>query len=395
MKKKLNNSESSFIFNIDTSSILSEGDLENKEFELITTAKQTDPRYGNFSFPKSELQDMTENFNKNVLGIEIAVDINHDFDKKAYAWITPGSMIVKESSKLDGQFSIYAKLYKFTPEGEKLLREGSYRYFSLEIRHRVERFIGGAKKTFKNVISGLAMTNSPVVKDMAPTFSEKTDKNNLFFNSIYNMDILNTLLSELNAKEIVTKAEKDLLNKAFSTLSEDDQGPKKEEVEAVNAKPEQSEEEVKAEAEAKEKAEADEKAKAEAAKEKELSEKNLSQVVTEKLALEKKLASMEAERKEEKVLSCISEVTLSDNVGTGFVKKDLETVKEFALSLSEEQATQFFSIIKEVKTVDLSEVGSSDDAEPDADKEKAADEKAKELSEKEGISYGDALKRVL
>lgn len=68
---------------------LSDDFSENKEYELITTAKQTDHRYGDFEYTKSDLETMAKNFNENIVGTEIPVDLNHDPEHIAYAWIKP------------------------------------------------------------------------------------------------------------------------------------------------------------------------------------------------------------------------------------------------------------------------------------------------------------------
>ena len=100
-------------------------------------------------------------------------------------------MEVKESSKLEGQYSLYAQLYRFTPEGKDLVSKWKIRYFSLQIQNKFEKFIDKTKKNFKFVIRALALTNMPVIKDMAPTFNES----NLLFNHTKNME-----LAELESK---------------------------------------------------------------------------------------------------------------------------------------------------------------------------------------------------
>lgn len=153
---------------------LSEGEFdENKEYEIITTAKQTDHRYGDFQYSKSDLETMAKNFNENILGTEIPVDLNHEDNHMAYAWIKPGSMKVKKSSKLEGQYSLYAQLHRYTPEGKDYISTGKFRYFSLQIQHQLAKFVDNTKKVYKLVIRAMALTNMPVVKDMAPTLSEK------------------------------------------------------------------------------------------------------------------------------------------------------------------------------------------------------------------------------
>ena len=172
-------------------------EILDKQFELLTTAKQTDSRYWNFEFSKEDLQEMATNFNSNVVGTEIPVDLNHDPEHIAYAWITPGSMEVKESTQMEGQFSLFAKLYKFTPEWKDIVKTWKVRYFSLQIQHKFEKFVEDTKKVFNNVIRALALTNMPVIKDMSPTFGEKKNGNN---NLIDNPDKMDKELKEMQDK---------------------------------------------------------------------------------------------------------------------------------------------------------------------------------------------------
>lgn len=81
---------------------LAEGEAwtEDKEYELVTTAKQTSRHNGDFQFSKSDIELMVKNFNDDVVGTEIPVDLNHDPDHEAYAWIKPRSLRVGPSSKL-------------------------------------------------------------------------------------------------------------------------------------------------------------------------------------------------------------------------------------------------------------------------------------------------------
>ena len=47
--------------------VLSDTFSEDKEYELITTAKQTDVRYGDFEYSKEDLETMAKNFNDNIV----------------------------------------------------------------------------------------------------------------------------------------------------------------------------------------------------------------------------------------------------------------------------------------------------------------------------------------
>ncbi len=197
------------------SEINSENFSESSSYELITTAKQTDSRYGDFSYSKADLETMANNFNENVVGTEIPVDLNHDPEHIAYAWIKPGSMEVRESTALPGQFSLYAQLYRFTPEGKDIVSTGKIRYFSLQIQNKFDKFVDKTKKTYNLVIRALALTNMPVIKDMAPTFNEDI----LLDNHTKTMEReaeLEKQLSDNQAANAILLSEKDMENKRLS-----------------------------------------------------------------------------------------------------------------------------------------------------------------------------------
>jgi len=201
---------------------------EDKQYELITTAKQTDGRYWDFSYSKDQLETMAKNFNDDIVGTEIPVDLNHDPEHIAYAWIKPGSMEVKESTKLPWQYSLYAQLYRFTPEWKDIISTGKIRYFSLQIQNKFEKFVDKTKKVYNLVIRALAFTNMPVIKDMAPTFAEITDT--LLTNHTYTMEREEQLEKELAENKTV-------LAETGALLSEKDAEVKRlsEELEKVNS----------------------------------------------------------------------------------------------------------------------------------------------------------------
>ena len=150
---------------------------------------------------------MAGNFNDNIVGTDIPVDINHDPDHMAYAWIKPGSMSVRKSTKLAGHDSLYAQLHKFTPEGKDIISTGKMRYFSLQIQHELSKFVDNTKKVYKLVIRAMALTNMPVVKDMAPTYSEVEKQNPPLFSNHFTME---KTPEQLLAEKEVTLSQKDL-----------------------------------------------------------------------------------------------------------------------------------------------------------------------------------------
>jgi len=319
-------------------------DVLNKQFELLTTAKQTDSRYWNFEFSKEDLLEMATNFNSDIVGTEIPVDLNHDPEHIAYAWISPGSMEVKESTRMDWQFSLFANLYKFTPEGEDMVKTGKIRYFSLQIQHKFEKFVDESKKIFNNVIRALALTNMPVIKDMAPILSEKwakDGKNNLFSNP-NKMDKELKEMQESHAKELAD------VKLAWTTALAE-----------------------------------------QASKNKELSEK---------------LDAINAEKHEAFLSEGVKALALSEDNKIGFKGGEMDKVSEFVKTLSTEQATAYFALHQEIITsANFNEEGGAWEGEDKGgDEEKGAveaAEKVNELAEKmkkeDKISLSEATAKVL
>lgn len=351
----------------------------DRDFELITSDKQYDTRYGNFSYSKEDLENMAKNFNDGVRGVEIAVDINHDREKRAYAWMKPTTAYVAESKKLSGKYSLYSKLHRYTPEGMELMKTGAYRYFSLEIMPKWTRFVGGVKKVFKNVIFGLALTNSPVIKDMIPTFSE-----DLSFNS-NNMDTLKIYLASLLAKDIVTTDEKTILKDMVAKLSEEEAEEVTEDVEKVEEKPEEAEKEDEEE-ETAEESEEEEEEEAE-----EEGEKDLSEVASKLSETQRELSEVKAELHEKNTQEYAEKFILSSKVDTGFVRKDKGAVVEFVKTLSKEQSKAFADLMGKVRNVKFGELGKTEEAKDEIAKEKEAQALAEKISKEKEIPKWQAL----
>ena len=321
-------------------------DVLKKQFELLTTAKQTDSRYWNFEFSKKDLQEMATNFNSNVVGTEIPVDLNHDPEHIAYAWITPWSMEVKESTQIKGQFSLFANLYKFTPEWKDMVQTGKIRYFSLQIQHKFEKFVDKTKKVFNNVIRALALTNMPVIKDMSPTFNEdvnKSGKNNLSDNPNGIMEKEMKEMQDNHAKEL-----------ADAKLANDT-----------------------------------------ALSEKEAENKKLSE----------QLETIEAEKHEAFLSENLEKLSLSDDNKIGFKGGEKEKIAEFVKTLSVEQSKAYFALHQDIMTTaNFNEEGSANDGEEktNVDEEKdgelaaeEANELATKMAKEESISFSDAMDKVL
>lgn len=355
-----------FIF----SSVGVEDISENIAYELVRTGMQYTDRYGDFAFTREQLEDMSANFNAGVAGHEIAVDVNHDPERRAYAWIQPGSMYVAPSMIVQGEFSLFARLHRFTPEGEHFVKTGAFRYFSIEYVKSFNTWIDGVKKSAKNVILGLALTNRPAVKGLAPTFNDLHNSD---------MEILTKLLSSLKTREIVSKEDKEMLATLLSDLPEEDAEAVKADVEEVNAKPEEVEtaaeepkEEVVEEAPAEEAPAVETEAPAEA---------SLSELVTMKeqvSMMAQELSALRAEKEEASISLLFSSLVISEENPTGFVKTSEEAVKSFLRSLNEGQRAEFSALVKDVKNVDFVVHGTEEYANTPED---AMEKKAQKLAE--------------
>jgi len=361
---------------------LTEETLADKEFEILSAGKKV-YRGGQIEIKESDLAEMEKNFNDGVVGTQLAVDVNHDPDHKAFAWF---SSVRKVGDKLMASFK------DFTEEGKKLILEGGYKYFSVEIDNGFERIINGTKKAFKNVLRGVALTNRPVDKDIAPTF---------FSESInpQNMQTALKLAESLCKRSFLSKEDKALWKEAKATLSDEDAAT--DEVakadEAIEAKPEEdpaaAEAAKKAEEEAAAKAKEEEnkgKTEEDKKKEEELAEtkKTLAETKSNLGKLETKIRLSEIEKRSEK------ELQLSEDNPTGLSMEDTGKAAKFLSTLSNDQMEEVIGLIKKVKTVDFNEYGSAGDGEVDAQAEltKLAEAKRKENPT---LTLGQAMGQVL
>lgn len=379
---------------------------EDKEYELISTAKQTDPRYGEFNFSKEQLEEMATHFNEDIVGTDIPVDENHDPNHKALAWMKKGSARVAPSKKLKGQYSLYAKLERYTPKGMEYMKTGAYRYFSLQIQNKFEKVVEGTKKVFSNVIRSLALTNQPVIKDLAPTFSEAQLKLN---NNVMNITQFLELAQNFLKEEKVSQSQLVTLKTLSEGFEGDDKTKADEKVKEAEEKAEPAEGKEGGEGDEGKEGAADpaEKAGEEAAKE--LSEKlkgkesfNLSEVQdimkTAVAAALKPVARQLNEvmvgQREKNLSEQVNTLSLSDTQQVGFKPEAKGKVLDFVKTLSDVQAAKYFEIHKDIITsVDLNEYGNAISADHRDANTKLMD-MAKELSEKESIELSEAISKV-
>lgn len=369
---------------------------EGQEVEILSTAKQTDVRYGDFSFSKNELEEMAKNFNEDVVGTEIAVDENHDPNHRALAWLAPGSMRVGPSVKLSGQHSLFVKLERPTPDGRSYLAHGTYRYFSVEVQRQFDRVKDGVKKIFSNVIRGLALTNRPVIKDLAPTFNEQ----NISINHTNAMTIeafklfSGSLLSKVNLSEADVTTLKTLseeLPDADKPAAQEDIDEAEKKVKEAKEAEEAKQADDTAEAEAK-------KALAEAAGKTSFSLSEVQALVKEAIREPMRVLNESLDASRTNLLSSqVDALMLSENNSVGFKPDAKSKVLDFVKKLSDPLAKEYFELHSGITaSVDFNEYGSgSGNSEFSESKPENATQKlvklAESISKEENIDLSEAM----
>jgi len=130
--------------------------------EIMRTGQWEHPLYGPISIMESDLDGFIANFFANVRGIDIAVDQEHKPEAGAMGWFKKLWKVPRDDG--DG-FSLQAEI-QWTYQGESLIRDGIYRYFSPEFTNEWKDPESG--RIYKNVLFGGALTNRPFIKNMDP-----------------------------------------------------------------------------------------------------------------------------------------------------------------------------------------------------------------------------------
>lgn len=349
----------------------SDAELESKEFEILRTGEFYDRRYGKFSITEPLLAELVKNFDTNAYGQDIAVDINHESEKGAVAWI-------KSLSTRNGK--LYAQLKDFTSEGKKLLKEKIYKYFSVEFAP-FETVKDGKKLTIPNVVKGLAITNRPVIKELAATFLSEKD----LLTKTSDMETFKAFAKMLLSEAKISPKDFGRLKELHATLSEEEQKETETEVAEAEGKVEEPAapaEEVKA---------------AEAAKKLSEEKKTLEVKLAEQ---EQEIAKLKLSEDNRDVEKTIASVTLSETNKTGFAatEDNKKALSEFVKELSTDQRVTFSELVKKITVLtdkQLSETGGDGDGDADEDKQLAeAMEEAKKLSSENGQPLHVVLSEV-
>ena len=370
-------------FNFDLTS------LEKKEYkewdvveiQILRMGEWKHPIYGTVKIDQKFFDTIASNFNDNVLGQEIPVDIDHSDDKEAAARY--------KELRQDGK-NMFASIELNKLWAEKF-SDKRFKYFSPEYMTKWTNWETG--KTYKNVLIGWGLTNLPYFKgmnkvvandDMSNGMSKKT-KEIFYFNYLWTMDKFKELLQKFSEKAILSLDEKFELNNAFSELKEEEKTEVKADVDTEMAKPQ---EEAKKEEKKKEKKVEKKK---EEEKKVEMSDKKFAEVIESNVKMSEQIAKLQTEQRTREFSDMVKDTEKND---VSILEKDREAVLEFCEEIGKDSAKKFFEILNNLKvakafTANL--VKSDDQKFEDDNGEKMVSDIKAIVKESNGkMSYADA-----
>jgi len=295
-----------------------------------------------FNITSKMLDDYVSNFEANVYGTDIQVNLEHNRGSEAAGWVTA---LYRKGTKL-------MATVEWTELGQNKISKKLFRFVSAELAPEFKHHADG--KDFFNVFIGLALTNTPALKGQEAL-----------------------ALSE----SLQTK------------FNQNDMGIEKKPVENTDVKTEVVEDEVKKEDVAVKKEEVTETVKTEVVEDVKLSDASNMIALAEftKLQEEHKALKQEVETKSLNDLVDNS-LMLSSSNKSGFVKEQRADVFEFVKALTEEQRAQFIKLSHEVRTVELGAIGSNQTPKPKVGtyQEKVVDRTEELLSANKGMGIEEA-----
>lgn len=130
---------------------------------LFPEGEYEHPQYGELHFTAQRLSEIKRLFDERVRHIDIALDANHD-QNQATGWLERLDLRpATASGPATGAPAGLWGLVRWTPYGERLLKDQLYRYFSPEFGPWTDPASG---KRYDNVLIGGGLTNRPFLKEM-------------------------------------------------------------------------------------------------------------------------------------------------------------------------------------------------------------------------------------
>lgn len=171
--------------------------------ELVKVVNGYHQRYGKIDITKDFLRSYVQNFNDNVVGVDISIDFDHE-KREAGGWL--------KSVFLSFDEDIMFGEVKWTPKGALALSDREFRYFSPEIHPNYIHPLTG--KEHGPTLLGGALVNRPFLK-MGPIV-EMNDKGNNNLEDIVDLKEHNTIVEGLTEKITALKLSEE---KAKTTIN--------------------------------------------------------------------------------------------------------------------------------------------------------------------------------
>lgn len=279
------------------------------------------------------LSDFVKNFESGTYGSDIQVNLGHVREGEAAGWIR--RLFVSEDKLL-------AEV-EWTPLGIEKIQTKQFRYTSSELALSLPHPQSGEK--IKNVLIGVALTNIPAVKGLAPV---SLSENLLLLLNSPNMDKCKELFNALMKKDVVSKEDLDSFNEAAKDQDVEEVGTMRDSLKGKMAKKVEKAADV-----------------IDAVKltEPTVSLSEFNAMKSEMAALQEKAKETEKLREEIRMTKLNDVVTnqlmLSDTVTVGFPADSKEKVLAFVASLSEDQLQVFLELHKMETSYIAGVVGSS------------------------------------
>lgn len=138
---------------------------------LMTTGHWHAPWHGNFEMTPDDLDQMVANFNAGEATVEgshkLPINYGHDISGKAAGWVTR-IYTQNEGTELWGDV-------EWTPEGERMLQDGEFKYISPEWNPRSFPYQDpeDEERWIDNVFTGAGLTNIPLFKKLKPIMASR------------------------------------------------------------------------------------------------------------------------------------------------------------------------------------------------------------------------------
>lgn len=365
------------LFSENGASAFAERDLPT-EIHIVPFGKWDHPVYGSFEIKRETVQEFIKNFSYGIRAEHrLPITAGHDTFQEtgAVAWF---------SELYEGANGLYAKV-EWTPEGNRLLREGAFKYFSPEWYTDYTDPADGIK--YGHVLIGGALTNKPFFRELDPVaaFSE------LAISKQFNHSDSTMNLNDLLAKDpaTLTDAEKAFVKEHAAEVPDD----KKEGLKDVLGEGNDAgDEEEETEGEG-----AGETAPTAAAAPAVASTVAIS---ASELAILRKQADEGSkafsEMRKMKLSEAANKLTFSKTNSAGrFLPKDRSDVLAFMEGLNDKQLDSFTALVAKVPASSVfSEEGSGDEGETGSAAEEVNAKVASLIEKDKTLSFSAALRKV-